>query len=152
MANKSILLVDDNHNDILLTQRAIKKNNIANDVVVAADGEEALDYLFCRGKYANRDLMCDPPVVVLLDLKMPKLDGLETLKQIRENPKTKNLPVVMLTSSKEDTDVLQSYNLGCNAYVRKPVEFNQFAEAIKQLGLFWLVLNEPPPPDTRKAK
>ena len=152
MANKSILLVDDNRNDVLLTQRAIKKNNIANDVVVASDGEEALDYLFCRGKYADRDVTCDPPVVVLLDLKMPRVDGLETLKQIRENPNTKNLPVVMLTSSKEDTDVLQSYNLGCNAYVRKPVEFNQFAEAIKQLGLFWLVLNEPPPPDTRKAK
>lgn len=144
MANKTILLVDDNENDVILTQRALKKNNIANNVVVAYDGEEALDYLFCRGKYINRDVNCDIPVVTLLDLKMPKVHGLEVLKQIRENPTTKNLPVVILTSSKEDIDIIESYNLGCNAYVRKPVDFNQFTEAIKQLGLFWLVLNEPP--------
>jgi two-component system response regulator len=144
MTNKSILLVDDNTNDVLLTQRALRKNNIANTVIVANDGEEALDYLFCRGKYSTRDVNCDPPVVILLDLKMPKMDGLEVLKQIRQNPKTKSLPVVILTCSREETDVIQSYNLGCNAYVRKPVDFVQFVEAVKQLGLFWLVLNEPP--------
>jgi two-component system, response regulator len=144
VANKTILLVDDNGNDILLAQRALKKNNIANNVVIAHDGEEALDYLFCRGQYAQRDANCDIPVITLLDLNMPRVHGLEVLKQIRENPKTKNLPVVILTSSKEDSDLIQSYNLGCNAYVRKPVDFNQFAEAVKQLGLFWLVLNEYP--------
>jgi two-component system response regulator len=144
MTNKCILLVDDSKNDVLLAQRALSKSNIANDVVVAGDGEEALDYLFCRGKYAARDVSCDPPVVILLDLKMPKMDGLEVLKQIRQNPKTKSLPVVILTCSREETDVIQSYNLGCNAYVRKPVDFVQFVEAVKQLGLFWLVLNEPP--------
>jgi two-component system, response regulator len=152
MTNKIILLVDDNKNDVLLAQRALKKSNLANDVVVANDGEEALDYLFCRGKYAGSDANCDLPVVTLLDLKMPKVDGLEVLKQIRNNPRTKNLPVIILTSSREETDIIQSYNLGCNAYVRKPVEFNQFVEAVKQLGLFWLVLNEPPIPDNRKAK
>ena len=144
MASKSILLIDDNENDVLLAQRALKKNNISNEVVVARDGREALDYLFCKGKYARRDVNCNPPVVALLDLKMPRLNGLEVLKQIRENPKTKNLPVVILTSSNEDSDLIQSYDLGCNAYIRKPVDFNQFAEAVKQLGLFWLVLNEPP--------
>jgi two-component system response regulator len=144
MANKTILLVDDNKNDVFLAQRALKKSNLNNNVVVASNGEEALDYLYCRGKYADRDQNCDVPLVTLLDLKMPKMDGLETLKQIRDNPKTKNLPVVMLTSSEEDTDIIRSYNLGCNAYVRKPVDFDQFAEAIKQMGFFWLVLNEAP--------
>ena len=144
MANKSILLVDDNENDILLAQRALKKSNITNNVVVARNGEEALDYLFCRGKYASRDADCDPPVVTLLDLNMPRVHGLEVLKQIRQHPKTKNLPIVILTSSKEDSDLIQSYDLGCNAYVRKPVDFIQFAEAVKQLGIFWLLLNEQP--------
>jgi two-component system, response regulator len=144
MANKTILLVDDNENDIYLTQRALKKSNIANNVVVASDGEEALDYLFCRGKYAHRDKNCDNPIVTLLDLNMPKVGGLEVLKRIRENPLTKNLPVVILTSSTEDSDIIRSYNLGCNAYVRKPVDFDQFVEAVKQLGLFWLILNESP--------
>ena len=144
MQNKIILLVDDNNNDVLLAQRALKKSNIANEVVVANNGEEALEYLFCRGKYEHRDQNSTNPVVVLLDLKMPKVDGLEVLKQMRAIPETKNIPVVVLTSSSEDTDIIKSYNLGCNAYVRKPVDFNQFVEAVKQLGLFWLVLNEPP--------
>jgi len=144
VTNKTILLVDDNENDIWLTQRALNKNNIANNLVVASDGEEALDYLFCRGKYTNRDINCNPPVLTLLDLNMPKMNGLEVLKQIRGNPTTKNLPVVILTSSKEDSDLVKSYELGCNAYVSKPVDFNQFAEVVKQLGLFWLMLNEHP--------
>ena len=144
MANKSILLIDDNENDILLAQRALKMSNISNHVVVARSGEEALDYLFCRSNYASRDVNCSPPVVALLDLNMPRLHGLEVLKQIRENSKTKHLPVVILTSSNEESDLIQSYDLGCNAYLRKQVDFNQFAEAVKQLGLFWLVLNEPP--------
>jgi len=144
MANKNILLVDDNPNDVFLTQRALKKNNISNQVIIAEDGVEAIEYLFGTGKYANRDLN-DMPVVTLLDLKMPRMDGLEVLKLIRVNEITKLLPVVVLTASKEDADVINSYKLGCNAYVRKPVDFNQFAEAVRQLGLFWLLLNEPPP-------
>jgi two-component system, response regulator len=144
MANKTILLVDDNENDILLTQRALKKNNITNNLVVAGDGEEALDYLFCRGKHVDRDINCNTPVLTLLDLNMPKMNGLEVLKQIRGNPITKNLPVVILTSSKEDSDLVKSYELGCNAYISKPVDFNQFAEAVKLVGLFWLILNEHP--------
>jgi two-component system, response regulator len=150
MANKIILLVDDNNNDVLLTRRALRKSSVINDVVVANDGDEALEYLYCTGKYADRDRNCDNPVVVLLDLKMPKVDGLQVLKKIRDNPKTKTLPVVMLTSSSEDVDIIQSYDLGCNAYVRKPVDFDQFSEAINQLGLFWLVLNEPPLPKKGK--
>ena len=144
MANKNILLVDDNPNDVFLTQRALKKNNISNQVIIAEDGVEAIEYLFGTGKYANRDLN-DMPVVTLLDLKMPRMDGLEVLKLIRVNEITKLLPVVVLTASREDADVINSYKLGCNAYVRKPVDFNQFAEAVRQLGLFWLLLNEPPP-------
>ena len=141
--NKSILLVDDNSDDVFLTMRALKKNNIANDVVVANDGVEAIEYLFGTGKYAGRDLK-QMPVVTLLDLKMPRMDGLEVLKLVRVNEITKLLPVVVLTASREDSDILKSYKMGCNAYVRKPVEFEQFAEAIRRLGLFWLLLNEPP--------
>jgi two-component system, response regulator len=144
MANKTILLVDDNENDVFLTQRALKKNNIANEVVVASDGQEALDYLYGNGKYAGRDLT-QMPVVTLLDLKMPRVDGFEVLKQVRANSKTKHLPIVILTASKEDIDIVKGYTQGCNAYVTKPVDFDQFAEAVRQLGLFWLVLNEPPP-------
>jgi two-component system response regulator len=143
MKEKVILLVDDNKNDVFLTLRALKKSKIANDVVVASDGVEALDYLLGRGKYGGRDLS-QMPVVTFLDLKMPRMDGLETLKFIRTNELTKFLPVVVLTASKEEADIIESYKLGCNAYVRKPVDFEQFAEAAKQLGLFWLVLNEPP--------
>jgi CheY-like chemotaxis protein len=141
--NKSILLVDDNPDDVFLTMRALKKNNIANDVVVANDGVEAIEYLFGTGKYAGRDLK-RMPVVTLLDLKMPRMDGLEVLKLVRVNEITKLLPVVVLTASREDSDILKSYKMGCNAYVRKPVEFEQFAEAIRRLGLFWLLLNESP--------
>ena len=143
MKDKVILLVDDNKNDVFLTLRALKKNKIANDVVVASDGVEALDYLLGRGKYSGRDLS-QLPVVTFLDLKMPRMDGLETLRLIRANELTRFLPVVVLTASKEEADIIESYKLGCNAYVRKPVDFEQFAEAAKQLGLFWLVLNEPP--------
>jgi two-component system, response regulator len=144
MPNKTILLVDDNEHDVFLTQRALKKSNIANEVTVANDGQDALDYLFGKGKYAGRDLS-QMPVLILMDLKMPRVDGFEALKQIRANPKTHKLPVVILTASKEEVDILKGYTEGCNAYVTKPVDFEQFAEAVKQLGLFWLVLNEVPP-------
>lgn len=146
MVEKSILLVDDNEQDVFLAQRALKKNNILNKVIVVMDGEEALDYLFGRGKYAGRDIN-EMPAVTLLDFKMPRMDGLEVLKQIRVHPLTRHIPVVMLTASKEDSDKFKSYAEGCNAYVTKPVDFNQFTEAVKQLVLFWLTLNEPPPPN-----
>ena len=139
-----ILLVEDNPDDEALTLRALKKNNIGNRVVVAHDGTEALDFLFCTGNYANRDPR-ELPQVVLLDLKLPKLDGLEVLKRIRADPRTSLLPVVILTSSKEEQDLLKSYKNGANSYIRKPVDFNQFVEAVRQLGLYWLVLNEAPP-------
>ncbi|HEY4485852.1 MAG TPA: response regulator [Nitrospiria bacterium] len=144
MREKIILLVEDNPNDEALTLRALKKNNIANEIVVARDGAEALDFLFGQGAHAGRS---DGRIisVVLLDLKLPKLDGLEVLKKLRENPKTKLLPVVVLTSSKEEQDMIQSYSLGANSYIRKPVDFAQFIESVKQLGLYWLVLNEAPP-------
>jgi two-component system response regulator len=141
-----ILLVEDNPDDEVLTLRAFKKNNIKNEVVVAHDGEEALDFLFCRRAYAERDPR-DIPEVVLLDLQLPKVDGLEVLRQIRANPRTRLLPVVILTSSKEEQDLIEGYSRGANSYVRKPVDFNQFVEAVRQLGLYWLVLNEPPPRD-----
>lgn len=144
MAEKIILLVEDNPDDETLTLRALKKNNIKNKVIVVRDGVEALDYLFCRRGYANRDPGL-PPQVVLLDLKLPKLDGLEVLRQIRANEQTKLQPVVILTSSKEDQDLINGYKLGVNSYVRKPVNFEDFSEAIKQLGLYWLILNEIPP-------
>ncbi len=143
MPEKMILLVEDNSADVTLTIRAIKRANIANEMVVARDGAEALDYLFGTGQYSGRDIN-QLPVVVLLDLKLPKIDGIEVLKQIRANPVTQLLPVVVLTSSKEESDVTTCYKYNCNSYVRKPVDFNQFAEAVKQLGLYWLVLNEPP--------
>jgi two-component system response regulator len=140
---KIILLVEDNPDDELLTLMALKDNNIMNEVIVAKDGEEALDYLFMTGKYKNRDISVSPQVI-LLDLKLPKIDGLEVLQQIRSNPLTKLLPVVVLTSSKEETDLIKSYRLGANSYIRKPVDFEQFTQAIKTLGLYWLVLNELP--------
>lgn len=143
MKNKHILLVEDNPDDVKLTLRALKKNNILNEVVVAQDGVEATDYLFGSGKYAGRDISIMPQVV-LLDLKMPKMDGLEVLHRIRSTEKTKLLPVVVLTTSSEDKDRVESYKLGANSYIRKPVDFNQFAEAVQQLGLYWLVLNEAP--------
>ncbi len=144
MEEKIILLVEDNPNDVELTKRALTKNKVLNKVIVAEDGVEALDYLFGTGSYEGKEP--NPlPTIVLLDLKLPRVDGLEVLKAIRENKRTKHLPVVILTSSKEDHDLLESYDLGCNSYIRKPVDFVQFSEAIQHLGLYWLVLNEPPP-------
>ncbi|WP_375498969.1 response regulator [uncultured Nostoc sp.] len=139
-----ILLVEDNPDDEALTLRALKKNNILNEVVVARDGVEALDYLFGKGVYADRD-MSVMPNLILLDLKLPKMDGLEVLRHLRTDERTKILPVVILTSSKEEQDLINGYSLGANSYVRKPVDFSQFSEAVRQLGLYWFVLNESPP-------
>jgi CheY-like chemotaxis protein len=142
MADKLILLVEDNPDDVELTLRALKKNNISNKIVVACDGVEAIDLLFSTGLHADRPAL--QPVVVLLDLKLPKLDGFEVLKRMRSDPRTSLLPVVILTSSKEQQDLIDGYGLGANSYVRKPVNFEQFVEAVRQLGLYWLVLNEKP--------
>jgi two-component system, response regulator len=144
METKTILLVEDNADDEALTFRALMKNNISNQLVVARDGAEALDYLFATGKYSGRDVTLGPQVV-LLDLNLPKVSGLEVLRQLRANERTKLLPVVILTSSNEDQDRLQGYDSGANSYVRKPVDFNQFVESVRQLGLYWLILNEQPP-------
>ena len=144
MENGVILLVEDNPDDEALTLRALRKNNIKNEVVVARDGAEALDYLFGTGAHAGRDTGALPQVV-LLDLKLPKIDGLNVLRQIRADKRAKLLPVVILTSSVEEQDRMQGYDLGANSYVRKPVDFLQFVEAVKQLELYWLVLNEHPP-------
>ena len=141
---KVILLVEDNPDDEVLTLRALKTNNISNDVVVARNGVEALDYVFGTGKYAGRDPK-EVPAVTLLDLKLPKLDGLEVLRRIRADERTKVMPIVILTSSKEEQDLINGYRLGCNSYVRKPVDFDEFLGAAKQLGLYWLLLNERPP-------
>jgi len=145
MEEKIILLVEDNPDDVELTLRAFKKNNILNRVIIAKDGAEALDFLFGTGTYAGQELK-DLPVVILLDLKLPKIDGMEVLRRIRQDNRTKLIPVVILTSSAEPKDVVNGYSLGANAYVRKPVEFSQFVEAMRNLGLFWLLSNEPPPP------
>ena len=144
MENKVILLVEDNPRDEALTLRALKKSNIVNEVVVARDGVEALDYLFGAGTHAGRDLTIMPQLV-LLDLKLPKVDGLEVLRKLRADEHTKRLPVVVFTSSSEEEDMLKSYDLGANSYVRKPVDFDQFLEATRQLGLYWLVLNQVAP-------
>jgi two-component system response regulator len=144
MASNVILLVEDNPDDEALTLRALNKNNIKNQVVVAHDGVEALDYLFGTGGYSGRDTHLVPQVV-LLDLKLPKLDGLEVLRRLRADERTKLLPVVILTSSVEEQDRLRGYDLGANSYVRKPVNFNEFIDAVLQLGLYWLILNERPP-------
>lgn len=144
MTHKMILLVEDNPDDEALTIRALNKNKIANNLSVVRDGVEALDFLFCTGSYAQRDPN-DLPEVILLDLKLPKLDGLEVLRRIREDKRTQLLPVVILTSSVEEQDLIKSYSLGANSYIRKPVDFSQFVEAVHQLGMYWLVLNEPPP-------
>ena len=144
MNNKVILLVEDNPDDEGLTVRALKKSNVVNEVVVAHDGVEALDYLFGEGVHAGRDVT-QMPQVVLLDLKLPKLDGLGVLRRLRADPRTRLLPVVILTSSNEEQDRVNGYGLGANSYVRKPVDFNNFIEAVRQLGLYWLVFNERPP-------
>jgi len=144
MYKKIILLVEDNPDDEVLALRALKKNNVMNEVVVARDGAEALDYLFGTGAYSDRDTSMTPEVV-LLDLKLPKVDGLEVLRQIRADDTTRLLPVVILTSSDEERDLVDSYELGANSYVCKPVDFTRFAEAVRQLSLYWLILNQPPP-------
>jgi CheY-like chemotaxis protein len=145
-----ILLVEDNPDDALLTARALQKGNIANRVVVMRDGQEALDYFECKGAYADRD-PCVQPAVVLLDLKLPGIDGLEVLAWLRGNEETRALPVVVLTSSPAEDDVVRSYNLGVNSYIRKPVAFEEFVETVQQLGLYWMVLNVCPPRDRRAA-
>jgi len=147
---KSILLVEDNADDETLTLRALAKNNITNEVVVARDGAQALDYLFGTGQYQGRDTRILPQVV-LLDLKLPKIDGLEVLRRLRADERTKLLPVVILTSSNEERDMVSSYGFGANSYVRKPVEFSLFLEAVRQLGLYWLLINEPPPVMVRRT-
>ena len=144
MIDKYILLVEDNPDDEALTLRALKKNNISNVVHVARDGVEALDFLFCRGKYSDRDIN-DTPQLILLDLKLPKLDGLEVLSEMRNNEATSLLPVVILTTSNEESDIVSSYKKGANSYIRKPVDFDRFKDAVRQLGLYWLVLNEAVP-------
>jgi two-component system, response regulator len=146
MSSRIILLVEDNPSDIGLTQRALAKNRIANEVVVAQDGQEALDYLFGTGAYAGRDVS-KLPELVLLDLKLPRVDGHEVLRRIRSDQRTRRVPVVILTTSKEEQDVAQSYDLGANSYIRKPVDFDQFVGSVEKLGLYWLVMNEPPPPN-----
>ena len=147
---KPILIVEDNANDLALTLNALEKSRLANEVIVARDGAEGADYLFRRGSHADRPE--GNPAVVLLDLKLPKVDGLELLKMVRENKETGRTPVVLLTSSREERDVVEGYRLGVNAYVVKPVEFREFVQAIQDLGVFWAVLNEPPPGSTRVAR
>lgn len=142
-ANKTILLVEDSEDDIALTLRAFEKQKLVNKIFVVRDGAEALEYLFCRGAHQDRPA-ADMPQVILLDIKLPKIGGLEVLKQIRENDATRLLPVVILTSSQEEKDMIQGYSLGANSYVRKPVDFVQFMDAVRQLGLYWLLLNEVP--------
>ncbi len=146
----TILLVEDNPDDVELTRRALDESHVANRLDVVRDGVEALEYLFAEGEYAGRDVS-DLPTVVLLDLKLPRVDGLEVLRRIRAEERMRLLPVVVLTSSNEERDIIESYSLGANSYVRKPVDFEQFLEATKTLGLYWLVVNEPPPP-TRERR
>ncbi len=144
MERKIILLVEDNPDDEALTLRAFNKNNLVNEIIVARDGVEALDYLFARGSHQGRDATVLPQLI-LLDLKLPKIDGLEVLKQLCAHPPTSILPVVILTSSREEQDLMNGYRLGANSYIRKPVDFIEFVEAVRQLGLYWLLINEPPP-------
>ena len=143
--NIEILLVEDNVDDVELAVRALRREKLANEITVARDGEEALDVIFCRGAHASRSFQ-NPPRVVLLDLKLPKVQGLEVLKEIKSDPRTRAIPVVIMTSSREERDLVDSYKLGVNAYVQKPVDFEQFRNMVKDLGLFWVVMNQPPPP------
>jgi len=138
-----LLLVEDNPQDLELALRALRKANLANRIQIARDGAEALDFIFCEGPHANRRI-ADVPKVILLDLKLPKIDGLDVLKRIKADPRTKTIPVVVLTSSKEQSDVVASYQLGVNSYIVKPVNFEQFTQSVRELGLFWLLLNQPP--------
>ena len=138
-----ILIVEDNEQDLALAQRALRKANVTNRIHVARDGEEALEFLFCEGQFAERK-MEDGPKVILLDLKLPKIDGLEVLQRIKSDPRIKSIPVVVLTSSKEQNDVVETYNLGVNSYIVKPVNFEQFSETVQKLGMYWLLLNHPP--------
>jgi len=144
MSERYILLVEDNPDDEELTLLSLRKNNLAHDIVVVRDGVEAIEFLFGNGQYAQRDV-AHVPTVILLDLKLPKLDGLGVLKRLRADERTRTLPVVVLTSSSQDADMIASYNLGANSYVRKPVEFGAFVEAVSSLGLYWVLLNRPPP-------
>jgi len=144
-AEVEILLVEDNPKDVELTLHALRKENLCNHIHVARDGEEALDFLFCRGSYSDRSLD-HPPKLVILDLKLPKVDGMEVLREIKKNVHTQAIPVTVLTSSKEDRNLVESYKLGVNSYIQKPVDFNQFRETVKKLGLYWLVVNQTPPP------
>ena len=146
---KPILLVEDSLQDVELTVAALKKSKIANEIVITRDGDEALDYLYCRGSYAGR--ATDNPAVLLLDLKLPKVDGLQVLRQVKSDEKLRVIPVVVLTSSREERDMVQSYQLGVNAYVVKPVDFHEFVNAIKELGVFWAVINQPPPGSIRRT-
>lgn len=146
---KSILLAEDSAKDVELTLAALAEHNLANEVITVSDGAEALDYLYCRGGFERR--MKGNPAVVLLDLKMPKVDGLEVLKAVKSDPQLKTIPIVILTSSREEADLFRSYQLGANAYVVKPVDFKRFMEAVKEIGAFWAVLNEPPPGSIRTA-
>ena len=148
--DKTILLVEDEADDETLAVRALEHHRITNDIVVVRDGAEAIDYLFCTGMYAEREPRL--PAVVLLDLKLPKVDGLEVLKVIKSDPRTKAIPVVILTASKEEQDLVEGYKLGVNSYIQKPVDFDQFRQIVKQLGLFWLVVNQPPPPAAFSGK
>ena len=144
LTDVDILLVEDSPEDAELTLHSLRKHNLANRIQWARDGEEALDFLFCRGAFSGRSFQ-SPPKVVLLDLKLPKVDGLEVLRHLKEDPRTQPIPVVILTSSKEEVDVVRGYRCGANSYVQKPVDFDQFREAVQQIGLYWLVTNEPPP-------
>jgi two-component system response regulator len=137
-----ILLIEDNPRDAELTMRALRKNNLANNVLIAEDGEEALDFFFCRGKYENRNIST-PPRVVLLDLKLPKVSGLEVLKIVKSDNRTANIPIVVITSSRQEPDIMEAYKMGANSYVVKPVDFDQFINAMSSLGLYWLLVNEP---------
>jgi two-component system, response regulator len=139
-----IMLVEDNQDDLDLTLHALKRENLANNILIARDGEEALDFFFCRGDYAERSFDV-PPKLVLLDLKLPKVNGIEVLQQVKSDPRTKSIPIVVLTSSKEEIDLVRSYNFGANSYIQKPVNFSEFRQTVKQLGLYWLVVNQPVP-------